>query len=203
MDMKGRINNEKEKNMLLDKEDWEIFMQEINCPKGNPILNEALKRTLIFEERENKMKDEKTKEIITDFLKEMGTQDNRATASPFYYVIKDFKLVTAMEGCHDKVEYRSSYYDEIISEEEYGALPEKDTEDEYGKENFIPCYVQKIETEHGMFLTESDAKEHLKRNSNHYSSEAHTYVKHAWRAPQLESFINALFEHFEIERQNK
>jgi len=47
-----------------------------------------------------------------------------------------------------------------------------------------------------MFLTEKDAEEHLRLNSHHYSKDAHTYVKSAWRADYLKEFLTALFNYF-------
>ena len=55
------------------------------------------------------------------------------------------------------------------------------------------------EVERGMFLTETDAKKHLEHNHYHYSENAHTFIKHVWRAPELEAFFEALFSHFEVE----
>ena len=49
-----------------------------------------------------------------------------------------------------------------------------------------------------MFLTETDAKRHLELNHYHYSPDAHTYVKHVWRAPRTEAFLRALFDYFGI-----
>ena len=56
--------------------------------------------------------------------------------------------------------------------------------------------------EKGMFLTEKDAKDHLRLNHYHYSSDAHTYIKHAWRASDLERFFIELFNHFDIPQGN-
>lgn len=54
--------------------------------------------------------------------------------------------------------------------------------------------------ESGVFFTDEEAKSHLARNAHHYSSDACTYVKHAWRAPEFEKFVNALFEHFKVQK---
>ena len=57
--------------------------------------------------------------------------------------------------------------------------------------------------ERQMFLTETDAEQHLKLNYYHYSLDAHTYVKHAWRAPELDQFIKDLMCFFEIQENKK
>ena len=45
-----------------------------------------------------------------------------------------------------------------------------------------------------MFLTEKDAREHLKANHYHYSEDAHTYCMSAWRSPVVEQLWKILQE---------
>ena len=45
-----------------------------------------------------------------------------------------------------------------------------------------------------MFLTEKEAREHLKRNCYHYSEDAHTYCMGAWRSPEVEKLWKILRE---------
>lgn len=45
-----------------------------------------------------------------------------------------------------------------------------------------------------MFLTEKEAREHLKRNYYHYSEDAHTYCMVAWRSPEVEKLWKILRE---------
>ena len=153
----------------------------------------------------------KNLKIIMDFLKEMGTQNNRFTASPFFYQIRTRKDVVAVDGSEDHYEY---FVDDTCEEEVYGDELEEDEdkneelsddrdENENGKVKWthtIP--MQKAYEYKGMFLTESDAKQHLKLNHYHYSSDACTYVDHAWRAYGLEEFLKALFLHFGMEPTN-
>ena len=42
------------------------------------------------------------------------------------------------------------------------------------------------------FFTEEEAEWHLKANHYHYSKDAHTYVKHFWRAPDVEKFFKSV-----------
>lgn len=42
------------------------------------------------------------------------------------------------------------------------------------------------------FLTKQEAKDHLKSNSHHYSSKAHTYAMTAWRAPKVARLFSIL-----------
>lgn len=43
-----------------------------------------------------------------------------------------------------------------------------------------------------MFLTKAEAKRHIRLNKHHYTSETHTYVMTAWRAPKVERLLNIL-----------
>lgn len=140
-------------------------------------------------------------EEIKSFLTKMVTQDNRSTAFPFYYVIRsEVQEPAPVENCDFTMWYLydSSYgsLDELVaclkkdghSNEEIKEF--KQEAQEYG--------VKKRWERRGMFLTETDAEDHLKLNHYHYSHNAHTYVEHAWRAPELTEFFSALLKHFDI-----
>lgn len=142
-------------------------------------------------------------ETIKTFLTKMVTQDNRATAFPFFYVIRTkVKKPAPLENCDEKKWYwQDDTYD---SWEEI---------EKYCRENdYTEAQIKRVEREaceygireewdkRGMFLTESDAETHLKANHYHYSDDAHTYVEHAWRAPELTEFFSALLKHFEINK---
>jgi len=86
-----------------------------------------------------------------------------------------------------------------MSEEEKEFFNDRMENAEYDLEK---CdYIDQWE-ERGMFLTETDAKNHLKANYYHYSEDAHTYVKHSWRAPDLKKFFQALYKYFSLEKGN-
>lgn len=146
--------------------------------------------------------------IIKQFLTEMVTQDNRSTAFPFYYTIRTKKKVYVGEDEGEKnVYYDSENCTEYDSVDEF---KEELIEHGYDKER-ISERVRALsrsgirwEWEHrGMFLTESDAKNHLRSNKHHYSPDADTYVEHAWRAPGLTNFFKALLEHFDIRKEGQ
>ena len=154
-------------------------------------------------------------QIIREFLEKMSTQDNRATAWPFYYIIRtsDWRVTEdgyggdgGDEGSDSKTVYVYEDNPECqISQEEYDKLPDTeegvdhDDDDCKGcKEDYREVHLARIWREEGLFLTETDAKGHLERNSYHYSKDAHTYVKHVWRAPELEEFLRALFRKYDV-----
>jgi len=146
---------------------------------------------------------EQLEKTIKEFLSDMAQQDNRATAFPYFYIIRDEDSVcvgrdsddsqdTYCDEDYDEITYRDEDYD-TLSEEEYDKLPEKER---------TKLYLKKVWVEKGMFLTEKDAKLHLKINHYHYTENAHTYVKHSWRAGDLKDFLKALFLYFNVEKGN-
>ena len=156
---------------------------------------------------------------IKKFLTKIAEQDNRCTAAPYFYVIQTKVEAAAYEGCGDRVYYFNPENPEcqFLTVEEYIAHAKEcenyesmDSEDRESFDNRIEDIeynLTKIEVsdswvEKGMFLTEEDAENHLKRNHYHYSSDARTYVKHCWRAPEMERFFAELYNHFNIDIGN-
>lgn len=144
-------------------------------------------------------------EVIENFLSKMRNQDNRCTAAPYFYVIRtEVKDWAPLDNC-DEVKYywQDHTYDSIAD------VKKSCKENGFSKEETqnalreVQEFGIKYRWEHrGMFLTETDAKEHLRLNHYHYSHNAHTYVDHAWRAPELSAFFEALFAHFQIPKGN-
>lgn len=138
---------------------------------------------------------------IKSFLKEMKTQDNRSTAKPYFYVIRTkVKDQAPVDNC----DYTKWYWGDT-SWDSLDDLREHCEEMEYSQEEIESALEEANEygvkerwEDREMFLTETDAERHLKLNHYHYSPDAHTYVKHAWRAPALEKFFTNLMEYFDI-----
>jgi len=143
---------------------------------------------------------------IENFLTEMSKQDNRATASPFYYVIMTGydQILPEGHGGNDKF-YCSDLENDFDSMEELYACAVDNgrTMEEAEKLSVREYSVERKFREECMFLTESEANRHFKLNRYHYTHDAYVYLKHAWRAPQLEEFFNALFDEYGIERQKR
>lgn len=156
-------------------------------------------------------------EIVKKFITQMNEQDNRCTASPYYFSIR----TTVWKASYHEDEYERltaySYEDgdsichgetleELCSaliENEY--ISKSDISDEDGEElsdyeiksmledKHITLFAEVKDCEYkGVFFTESDAKNHLKANYYHYSDDADTYVDHCWRAPELEQFFKSV-----------
>lgn len=151
-------------------------------------------------------------QIIKDYLTQMATQDRRGTADMFYYVIKTstWKIVdpdyagsdakTVFLSDDGESEYASKEkYLEMLREENGDKITLQEAEDLFSELRQVT--MDKVWESKGMFLTETDAKHHLLTNKHHYSSDAHTYVEHAWRAYDMRKFFEALFEHFEVKKE--
>lgn len=134
-------------------------------------------------------------DIVKDFLGKMSSQSNRGTAFPYYYVIRTEVVDHApLENCDEvKIYYDCDTY-ESMDELEITARGHGESEDQIKKILNEACEygIKKRWDKRGMFLTEEDAESHLKLNHYHYSPNAHTYVEHAWRAPRLKAFLEAL-----------
>lgn len=142
-------------------------------------------------------------EQIKQFLQKMVYQDNRATAFPFFYVIRtEVEDSAPLESCDfTRWYWQDSTFDTFEEFKKY--LNENcldDAEKRTALDEVIKYGIKKRWENRGMFLTETDAKEHLRLNHYHYSHNAHDYVCHAWRAPELKEFFENLMNHFEIKK---
>jgi len=155
--------------------------------------------------KETEVTPKTTEEIIKEFLTQMATQCNRSTAAPYYYVIRDEEEYQCDVRNADKTEvhHEDSNYQSMEQMEEQ--LKEDGYEPDAIKKMLREAEEYGVSTrwiDKGMFLTEIDAKNHLKCNYYHYSKKAHTYVCHAWRAHYLDEFMKALFTHFKVDEGN-
>ena len=157
---------------------------------------------------------EEAKKFVQEFITEMNGQDNRMTATPYFYVIKTAHWVssyhdgegdrcTLIKDCEtcacekSEEEVFHSFRNEYEGETEEDSAKIKDMDD-YD----LKCWLEDNEysiywenhmwREEGCFFTESEAENHLKSNHYHYSQDAHTYVKHFWRAPNVKKFFKSV-----------
>jgi len=143
--------------------------------------------------------------IIKTFLTKMAKQNNRATAAPYFYVIRtEVEVEAPIDNCDfTKVYWDASTYESWQELEDYLDENKYTSKEKDGVFREAREYgVRKEWVQKGMFLTEEDAEEHLRLNHYHYSKNAHTYVDHAWRAPDMTRFFKALFEKFDVDQEN-
>lgn len=92
---------------------------------------------------------------------------------------------------HDSiaVDNKDEMFDELVTADEITEWLHKFGYDEY---EAIPYKIIPKIYEDTMFLTQKAAEEHLKRNSHHYSGDAHTYAMTAWRSPEVDRLWKVL-----------
>ena len=136
-------------------------------------------------------------EFISHFVKELDTQDNRMTASPYFYVVRGVKVLTAADdrGC-DYMYYSpndsESYTEEQVKE--YCVENELDFDDHVeGLEKFN---IQEVDEDENVFFTFEGYKRHIALNGHNYRhyERFNSYVKHAFRNPEIESLLKTIRE---------
>jgi hypothetical protein len=150
---------------------------------------------------------EKTYEFLKNLAREIKTQNNRATAFPYFYQIRIEEKIYGLDSDYtDNFIYLSKEDSEIWFEtkeevfyylkEEYPDLPSGVDVEDFG---FYRLGVRTVPKYENCFLTERAIRKHIKQNHYHYNNPT-DYLSHAFRNPELEDLINAVFE---IEELNK
>lgn len=156
-------------------------------------------------------------EFLKDLQHELNTQDHVSQASPRFWVIVDYRWELAAPGCNDSyrvfdvegnewslvqfmeyVKNNNEYNDDVRHAEGiYGDNIYDVVEVLMDLRNFkdfdmYPVTHESYIVPNTMFLTNREAKEHIKSNQHHYTSKAHSYAMTAWRSPQVEKLMNIL-----------
>jgi len=147
-------------------------------------------------------------EFLKDFMNRIKTQDNRATASPYFYVVQCRKEIAVPLGTTGKTRYfdsnsSSSYTLEELKkwfkewkDDDMEWDNEKDEEEfEKYKRKYCEKYdIDEIEEEHNVFFTEEGYNQHIKLNGHNYRhyNKFYSYIKHAFRNPELTGLFKAL-----------
>ena len=158
-------------------------------------------------------------QFLKELQQELKTQDVDCQAAPRFWVVGDYKWVEANEGNAERYSvylpnaaesYPVKDYIENAKEDgefsvdqlkkldecnnDYGEILEwiQKYEDE-GAELFPEKKVH-IKKDNTFFITKEEAKKHIKANSHHYTSEAHTYAMTAWRAAKVAKLWEILQE---------
>ena len=133
------------------------------------------------------------KEQIATLIREINAQDNRCTASPYYYVVQSKRWVdTVHDGEKEVVALDGSLY----TLAEWLESDEEATQSSWEAEG--PFDVRSEWEDKAVFLTEKAALLFIRANGHHLN-EPRTYVKHFWRNSQMETVMRAL-EEFSGER---
>lgn len=157
-------------------------------------------------------------QFLKELQNELKTQENDGQASPRYWTVGDYKMVSCPDGCQDEYHVNlpnREYFGEInellkgieedkldeFSDEAIDEFKEIGCEDsaiDWIKERYdedaelIPVREEHIVHPDTMFLTKAEAKRHIELNHYHYSPKAHTYAMTAWRAPKVERLLKII-----------
>lgn len=137
------------------------------------------------------------------------SQDNRATAAPFFYQIKQTEMIGGVDGDYDwdckklccdgstcDVDRESMILELQLNGEDIDFTMRSDNdlqsllEDTYG---YTLVYFRKVDKFTGAFLTEKSCKEHIQLNKHHYTDPV-DFLQYAWRNPDMEIIWHLLKE---------
>ena len=153
---------------------------------------------------------EKTFAFIKSLAHELKTQDNRATANPRFYQIREMEKIVGFDLDYtDEREWISSdgidcfTFKEALEFEKYDK-PTKTSKqiikaEEYLKHiGYSEVGIGYKTTYKNCFLTEKAINSHIEQNYYHYKNPT-TYLEYAFRNPELEKVINLILE---IDKEN-
>jgi len=156
-------------------------------------------------------------EFLMNLSKELCTQDNRATAMPYFFQVRETKEVPAHEGSGEEVLYSSEYETELRTDsdkiewikehEEYflGTIYEEEAKDVGNHTNtwdldsmlteldFDKFHVDTDYTYSNAFFTSKACDEHIRINGHNLKYPVN-YLNHAFRNPELEKVMKFICE---------
>lgn len=157
--------------------------------------------------------------FLKELQQELKTQDTDCQAAPRFWVVGDYEMVSCAEGEHEEYhviscgcDCQSIELNELLKGIETDTLEglSREAQEEFadigcevsavewinkhydGDAYLVPVKERHFIRQNTMFLTKAEAKNHIKVNSHHYSSRAHTYAMTAWRAPKVERLLKIL-----------
>jgi hypothetical protein len=125
------------------------------------------------------------RERIASIIRQINSQDNRATASPYHFAVQSKRWVdTVHDGEKEVVLYDGHLY--TLNE-----WVESDPNSTWQSwEDLHSFWVRHEWEDRGIFLTEREALKFIKANRYHLT-EPRTYVKHFWRNSEMETIMRA------------
>lgn len=149
------------------------------------------------------MKIEISKESL-DFVRKLVTeiaeQDNRITADPYFFVIQEEQIKVVPDGCGDFVRWAHSEGG-LLDEREVREFledterPIDDLAESCDELTRYDCVKEWVTPEnHNVFFTEAAIEKHISENDYHWRGKTRTYVRHAWRNPEMAAIMKALRE---------
>lgn len=157
---------------------------------------------------------EETASFLKNLVDEMESQNNRATASPLYFVVKLKKKICGLASGYgdgrEWVDMSSGCYESYASEAEAKDAIKKDDPEADVDKVFQDCfeefgYTYSDDREENVFFTYKGFLEHMRLNAHNYPTKqdgdkfkenewVFSYGKHAFRNPEMQNLFKSLFE---------
>ena len=149
---------------------------------------------------------EETAKFLHTLFCRMESTDRRCTADPFFIQVRSKKIVGVPDDCGICKRYFSPSQAESYSFEDvtsqWAELCEDNPDhgfedfDEFLRKNFQEYDYDYGYEEDNVFLTIDGYNEHMKLNGHNYRHycESFSYVKHAFRNPEMDGLIKSIRE---------
>jgi len=141
-------------------------------------------------------------QFLKQLAKEVKTQDNRCTASPYYYAVEEDEEIVGIDtGWTDDVrwvsedgEYRLTF-DELVASGDHEGMPTDELEAEEWLEahGWEKVGVLTRSRYSNVFLTEKAVREHIQANHYHYKN-PRDFLFFAGRNPEMKCLIETVVE---------
>lgn len=153
--------------------------------------------------------------FLKELANEIKTQDNRGTASPYYYTVRQKKRIVGIDANYSEntvwLDTYSGEFTEWATEEDAIKAVMKDHElDREAAEKFVDDNVTEFGTteyeyDTNVFLTYKGFLEHMKLNGHNYSGRhdgdnfkerdyCKSYVEYAHRNPELKRLLEIIMK---------
>ena len=157
-------------------------------------------------------------EFLMNLSKELKEQDNRATAMPYFFQVRETKEVPAHAGCGEETFYSSEYEIELRTdadkvewikdneEEFFGTVYEEDVKNVGAHTSkwvldymlmelldFKKYYINTNYTYSNIFFTSKACDEHIRINK-HYLKQPLNHLNHAYKNKEMEMIFKFLLE---------
>jgi hypothetical protein len=144
-----------------------------------------------------------TYDFLMELSKELNSQNNRATAVPYFFQIETDEEIAVPDGCGTHAWYYDGskietdeeivrqifdYYDGEKPIEDIKKLSESEKEEELKNMGWNECNYDYMKKYQNAFLTEKACRAHIAGNQHHYNKPI-DYLSHAFRNPELEMVL--------------
>ena len=137
-------------------------------------------------------------DFLFDFANQIETQDNRATASPYYYQVRCIKEIAAPKGMTEEKAYYIPEDAETWTEERLKAwcLNEGLDFDDYVEQHCEEYSLQAVSDDKNIFFTKKGFDKHMELNGHNYRDykRHYPYINCANRNPEIKMLLETVLE---------